>query len=62
METIATRWMGSGITSRQQAKEEKEGMNRGKYQRFTEGNRSGGAKTESEFAFLDFQTRTGTDA
>ncbi|MNN87332.1 hypothetical protein D3C81_2048720 [compost metagenome] len=59
LETIRDRWISENISSRKEAKERREGDKRGKYPASNEGNRSGGAQKESEFAFLDYQNRTG---
>ncbi|OMD66035.1 hypothetical protein BSK62_13285 [Paenibacillus odorifer] len=59
LETIRDRWIDENINSRQEAKERREGDKRGKYTGRNEGDRSGGNQKESEFAFLDYQNRTG---
>ena len=59
LEPIRDRWINENISSREESKERKEGDKRGKYPGRDEGIRSGGNQKESEFAFLDYQNRTG---
>jgi len=59
LESIRDRWINENINSREEAKQKKEGDKRGKYSTGHEGNRSGGNQKESEYAFLDYQNRTG---
>lgn len=59
LKEIYESWHTQGLGSREEAKQKKEGDKRGKYSSGAEGNRPGGNKKESEYAFLDLQNRTG---